>query len=108
MYKRQILERSEEELLALRNFGEKSYEELRDKLVANGFPAPRGEAPRSRQPVAVAEPAAANGAEAAETEPEPAAAAEDDDGEEVGSLGAALIQALREAGEDAPDLSERS
>lgn len=103
-----ILERSEEELLALRNFGEKSYEELRDKLVANGFPAPRGEAPRSRQPVAVAEPAAAAASEAAEPEPEPAAPAEDDDGEEVGSLGAALIQALREAGEDAPDLSERS
>src|SRR5439155_6532878 len=36
-----ILERSEEELLALRNFGEKSYEELRDKLVSKGFPAPR-------------------------------------------------------------------
>ncbi len=102
-----ILERSEEELLALRNFGEKSYEELRDKLVANGFPAPRGEAPRSRQPVAVAEPAAAAG-DAAAPEPEAAAPAEDDDGEEVGSLGAALIQALREAGEDAPDLSERS
>ena len=103
-----ILERSEEELLALRNFGEKSYEELRDKLVANGFPAPRGEAPRSRQPVAVAEPAAASEDEAAEPAPAAAAAPAEDDGEEVGSLGAALIQALREAGEDAPDLSERS
>ena len=91
-----ILERSEEELLALRNFGEKSYEELRDKLVAHGFPAPRGDAPRSRQAVAVAP-----GAEGA-----PAAPA-DDDGDEVGSLGAALIQALREAGEDTPGLGER-
>ncbi len=98
-----ILERSEEELLALRNFGEKSYEELRDKLVANGFPAPRGDAPRSRQPVAVAEPAAEAAPAAAEAAP---AAAAEDDGDEVGSLGAALIQALREAGEDTPGLGD--
>ena len=102
-----ILERSEEELLALRNFGEKSYEELRDKLVAHGFPSPRGEAPRARQAVAVAEPAAASSEAEAAPEPAPAAVAEDED-DEVGSLGAALIQALREAGEDAPELSERS
>ncbi len=99
-----ILERSEEELLALRNFGEKSYEELRDKLVANGFPSPRGDAQRARQPVAVAEPAAA----ASAAEPADAAAAEEGDDEEVGSLGAALIQALREAGEEAPELGGRS
>ena len=99
-----ILERSEEELLALRNFGEKSYEELRDKLVASGFPAPRGEAPRSRQPVAVGAPAAEAAPGAAEAAP---AAAAEDDGDEVGSLGAALIQALREAGEDTPGLGER-
>ena len=98
-----ILERSEEELLALRNFGEKSYEELRDKLVANGFPAPRGDAPRSRQPVAVAESAADAAPAAAEAAP---AAAAEDDGDEVGSLGAALIQALREAGEDTPGLGD--
>ena len=98
-----ILERSEEELLALRNFGEKSYEELRDKLVANGFPAPRGDAPRSRQPVAVAEPAAEAAPAAADAAP---AAAAEDDGDEVGSLGAALIQALREAGEDTPGLGD--
>ena len=36
-----ILERSEEELLALRNFVEKSYRELLDKRVSKGFPAPR-------------------------------------------------------------------
>ena len=99
-----ILERSEEELLALRNFGEKSYEELRDKLVASGFPAPRGDAPRSRQPVAAG--AAVAEAAPAAGEAAPAAAA-DDAGDEVGSLGAALIQALREAGEDTPGLGER-
>ena len=97
-----ILERSEQELLALRNFGEKSYEELRDKLVEHGFPAPRGYSRRVREPVAIGEPAAAAGVAA--TAAEPAAPADDDTG--VGSLGAALIQALREAGEDPSELVE--
>ena len=91
-----ILERSEEELLALRNFGEKSYEELRDKLVEHGFPAPRGDARRTREPVGVAEPVAAD-AQATEV-------AATDDGDGVGSLGAALMQALREAGEEPAEL----
>ena len=95
-----ILERSEEELLALRNFGEKSYEELRDKLTEHGFPSPRGDARRPAEPVAVAEPVAAGAVATAE-----APAAEDDE-DGVGSLGAALIQALREAGEDPSDLVE--
>jgi DNA-directed RNA polymerase subunit alpha len=94
-----ILERSEEELLALRNFGEKSYEELRDKLVEHGFPAPRGDARRVREPVAVGEPVTAGAAPATEAPPA-------DEGGDVGSLGAALIQALREAGEDPSDLVE--
>ena len=95
-----ILERSEEELLALRNFGEKSYEELRDKLAEHGFPAPRGDARRPAEPAAVAEPVAAGGVATAEAPP----AEEDEDG--VGALGAALMQALREAGEDTSDLVE--
>ena len=91
-----VLEKSEEELLALRNFGEKSYVELRDKLVANGFDAPRtesrrGEASVSAAPTAVvedvaAEPAAVTGAEGK------------NDDAEVGALGAALMEALKEAG----------
>ena len=95
-----ILERSEEELLALRNFGEKSYEELRDKLAEHGFPAPRGDARRPAEPAAVAEPVAAGGVATAEAPP----AEEDEDG--VGALGAALMQALREAGEETSDLVE--
>jgi DNA-directed RNA polymerase subunit alpha len=40
----QVLEKSEEELLALRNFGRKSYDELREKLDELGLlPADRGE-----------------------------------------------------------------
>jgi len=87
-----VLEKSEEELLALRNFGEKSYLELRDKLVNSGFPAPRidsrhdGGAELSPAPAA---PAVA----AAIAEP-------DDDDEEVGALGAALMEALKEAGRE--------
>ena len=89
-----VLEKSEEELLALRNFGEKSYEELRDRLVEHGFPAPRvesrhgGAAPAPVPVASVAEASAESGGS----------------GEDVGALGAALMEALREAGEDAPSL----
>ena len=89
-----VLEKSEEELLALRNFGEKSYEELRDRLVEHGFPAPRvesrhgGAAPAPVPVASVAEAPAESGGS----------------GEDVGALGAALMEALREAGEDAPSL----
>ena len=92
-----ILERSSDELLAIRNFGEKSYEELRDRLLERGFPAPRGDA-RRREPAAVGAGAAAAPAAAA---PEPA----DEAAEGVGALGAALLEALRERGEDPPDLA---
>ena len=95
-----VLEKSEEELLALRNFGEKSYEELREKLVAQDFPAPRVDTRRGAAPSAVPERApAADGAPAAE-----AVEQEDAPEEGVGALGQALIEALKEAGEDAPDL----
>ena len=92
-----VLEKSEEELLALRNFGEKSYFELKEKLVTAGFPAPRtdarvDDAPAEPQPAAVATeapPAAA-----------PAAAEAEADDDEVGALGAALMEALKEAGRE--------
>lgn len=100
-----ILERTEEELLALRNFGEKSYLELRDRLVERGFPAPRTDTRRvggpddvSPAPVAVS---AGSGAPAAASAAETSRVSDD---EGVGSLGAALIQALREAGEDPSEL----
>lgn len=89
-----ILERSEEELLALRNFGEKSYEELRDKLVSKGFPAPRIDTRRAAVGVGAGI-APATGGDSILRSREP---------DDVGSLGAALIQALRDAGEDAPAL----
>jgi DNA-directed RNA polymerase subunit alpha len=97
-----VLEKSEEELLALRNFGEKSYLELRDRLVESGFPAPRVDSRRggiAPEPVAVATEEAAEPAAEAAAEPE-------SDGEAVGALGQALIDALKEAGGDTSELVE--
>lgn len=81
-----VLEKSEEELLALRNFGEKSYLELRDKLVQHGFPAPRAESRRD---------SGAEAAAATDTDDEEETEAESG---EVSALGAALMEALKEAG----------
>ena len=88
-----VLEKSEEELLALRNFGEKSYLELLDKLLNSGFPAPRIDSRHDgaddAAPLAV------------ETAPPAAMAIEpEEDDEEVGALGAALMEALKEAGSE--------
>jgi len=77
----QVLEKSEEELLTLRNFGQKSYEELKNRLIELGYLQPEPE------------------------EPEPGLAAVD---EAVSPLGVALIQALQEAGEDASELLQRT
>lgn len=90
-----VLEKSEEELLALRNFGEKSYLELRDKLVNSGYPAPRIDSRHDgaieSEPASMEAPAPV--AAAAVAEPET-------DDEEVGALGAALMEALKEAGRE--------
>jgi DNA-directed RNA polymerase subunit alpha len=75
----QVLEKSEEELLGLRNFGRKSYDELREKLIEMGFIEDDGSGySRSGD-------------------------YDDDEGdggvdEELGSLGAALMEALRGRG----------
>jgi DNA-directed RNA polymerase subunit alpha len=90
-----VLEKSEEELLALRNFGEKSYEELRDKLVAHGFPAPRVDSRRGGISTAVAE----------GPRPLPESAPASDSEENVSALGAALMEALRESGANPRELA---
>jgi DNA-directed RNA polymerase subunit alpha len=103
----QVLEKSEEELLALRNFGRKSYDELRERLdelgllpagdgaddvIADALPLDDEERPLSRGTETVAEPRAEPEAEEApDTEPAPvgrrakktkaAAKAEGDEGE---------------------------
>jgi len=81
----QVLEKSEDDLLALRNFGRKSYDELRAKLIVMDFLQPEAEG--EQMPVEYAE-----GEEDEEAE-----------SESVGALGAALLQALRKRGEDLPE-----
>ncbi len=73
----QVLEKSEDELLTLRNFGQKSYDELKTRLIERGYLQ-----------------------EDAEETDEALADAD----ESVSPLGAALIQALQEAGEDPSEL----
>jgi DNA-directed RNA polymerase subunit alpha len=79
----QVLEKSEDDLLALRNFGRKSYDELRAKLVQMGFLQPEAEGEEMPE-----------GYDELEEEEE--------ESEAVGALGAALLQALRKAGSDLP------
>ncbi|MGA2285581.1 MAG: DNA-directed RNA polymerase subunit alpha [Dehalococcoidia bacterium] len=83
----QVLEKSEDDLLALRNFGRKSYDELRAKLIELGFLQPE---PEEEMPLAY------------EEEEEEGGGVEREEGEPVSALGAALLQALRKVGEDLP------
>ncbi len=93
----QVLEKSEEELLSLRNFGRKSYDELREKLIEMNLLAPTSkeeeEEGRSGMPIGRAS--------------APAPGGEERDAEDLSPLGAALIEALREAGEDPSELVRR-
>ncbi len=88
----QVLERTEDELLALRNFGHKSYDELRDRLIEMNYIDGN-----------------AGGLEivpdfAAPSAPPPPSSSvildEEDDEESLGALGKALREALREVGDD--------
>jgi len=87
-----VLEKSEDELLSLRNFGRKSYDELRDKLVELGLLPPQVEG------------AELNGSVPIGRAPTPV---EHEEPEDLSPLGAALIEALREAGEDPSELIKR-
>ena len=118
----QVLEKNEDELLSLRNFGRKSYDELKERLIELGFlqreapieemevefeeleevpeevpeevlePPPPPVAPRATKAKAEARAKAAAGPEA------PPAEAEAGEAEELGALGAKLIEALRRTG----------
>src|SRR2546427_38499 len=80
----QVLEKSEEELLALRNFGRKSYDELREKLIEMNFLKPGDEHPGG----------GFGGDRRAGFEPE------EDEDEELGPVAKALLEALRVSGAD--------
>jgi DNA-directed RNA polymerase subunit alpha len=83
-----VLEKSEEELLALRNFGRKSYDELREKLQSMGF---LGEG-EGFEPIGV------GGGVATAMPPRTIAADAGDDDEELGPVAKALLEALKESG----------
>ena len=109
----QILEKSDDELLTLRNFGEKSYIELIDKLlemnlIENDDPRVRRArdgvfAPSSEEVLTTLPPSPEETTSVPSLAAAPPAEAEvavggDEDPEITGSLGAALLEALREAG----------
>jgi DNA-directed RNA polymerase subunit alpha len=84
-----VLEKSEDELLALRNFGRKSYDELRDKLISMGFLTESDEGMGG----------GFGGGLATATR---TVVADDigEDGEELGPVAKALLEALKESGRE--------
>ena len=91
----QVLERSEDELLNLRNFGRKSYDELRDKLVEMGYVD--GDAPGLQ---AIPEPRGAEAARPGAAVRPSAVIVDEEEEESLGALGKALKEALRDVGDD--------
>ena len=109
----QILEKSDDELLTLRNFGEKSYIELIDKLLEmqlideddarvrrarDGVFAPSSDETLTKLPPPQDEASTTPTLSSAETEESEQVGQSEEDPEITGSLGAALLEALREAG----------
>jgi DNA-directed RNA polymerase subunit alpha len=82
-----VLEKNEEELLALRNFGRKSYDELRDKLISMGF--------LSEDDEHFGGGGSSEGGVAMRTLVD-----DDDADEELGPVAKALLEALKESGKE--------
>jgi DNA-directed RNA polymerase subunit alpha len=83
-----VLEKNEEELLALRNFGRKSYDELRDKLISMGFLSEDDEH-------------FGGGGSSTEASGGVRTLVADDEGdEELGPVAKALLEALKESGKE--------
>ncbi|WBL36623.1 DNA-directed RNA polymerase subunit alpha [Tepidiforma flava] len=99
----QVLEKTEDELLGLRNFGRKSYDELRERLIELGYIDPNqpGLVPLVDQPARPGgRPAARPGSAAARTARTSAVIMDDEeeDEENLSALGKALKEALLKDG----------
>ena len=92
----QVLEKSEDELLSLRNFGRKSYDELKDRLIELGFLEASDDTGEVRHYEDDDEDE--DDGAVARLSPLPAGGGGSGPDEEIGSLGAALMEALRGTG----------
>ena len=96
----QVLEKSEDELLALRNFGRKSYDELRDKLIELGYIDGEAEGLQpladARAPITTARPHRRPGV----VRTSAVILDEEDEEQSLGALGKALKEALKEVGDE--------
>ncbi|GIW13490.1 MAG: DNA-directed RNA polymerase subunit alpha [Tepidiforma sp.] len=98
----QVLEKTEDELLGLRNFGRKSYDELRERLAELGYidPSQPGLVPIADEPVRPAARPARPGSAAARSLRTSAVIMDDEeeDEENLSALGKALKEALLKDG----------
>jgi DNA-directed RNA polymerase subunit alpha len=87
-----VLEKNEDELLALRNFGRKSYDELREKLVSMNF--------LSEEEMSNAFGGGGSSLDGEGSAPVRTLAVESEPDEELGPVAKALLEALKESGQD--------
>lgn len=96
----QVLEKSEDELLALRNFGRKSYDELRDRLIELGYVDgdAEGLVPITDAPKGAGIAAPRPGSRRPPTRTSAVIIDDDDEEENLSALGKALKEALLKDG----------
>ncbi len=97
----QVLEKTEDELLGLRNFGRKSYEELRQRLIDLGYIDPDAEGLKPIVDTSAQQPAG-RPSPGRRTSVRTSAVIldEEDEEESLGALGKALKEALKEVGDE--------